>query len=267
METFKLIQPSAALTPFIKHYWILRINLNTPVTERIIPVGCIHLTFHREKQLYSLTEKQLQPKAFICGQSDFYSDIVSTGCLNMLVVVFQPHAPKVFFEMPVNKFYGMNISVDDLDDLALSDLQKQIMDTPDDTQCVRLIESFLFKRLFSIPEYNLRRVHATIQKIDLCPHPTITGLAQTACLSNKQFNRIFTEYIGTTPKEYIRIIRLQRALHVLETQPDINFSQLACECGYYDQSHLIKEFKAFSGYTPGEYITICAPHSDYFSER
>ena len=111
----------------------------------------------------------------------------------------------------------------------------------------------------------MKRIGATIQKINLHPQPTIHNLAQTACLSDKQFNRVFHEYVGTTPKEFIRIVRLQRALYTLQTQPDINFAQLAYECGYYDQSHLIKEFKAFSGYTPGEYLALCAPYSDYFS--
>ena len=47
----------------------------------------------------------------------------------------------------------------------------------------------------------------------------------------------------------------------------MSFSQLAYECGFYDQSHLINEFKVFSGYTPKEYLAACAPHSDYFSQE
>lgn len=265
METFSLIKPSAALAPFIKYYWILRIDTIAPVTERTIPVGCVHLTFHRGRQLYSPTTRQLQPHAFICGQSNTYADVTSTGDINMISVVFQPYASRLFFHTPVRETYGMNVSVEDLEDIVLADLEKQITDTPDDTRCIQLIENFLLKRLCILSEYNIKRIGATVQEINLHPQPTIRDLAQTACLGNKQFNRIFTEYVGTTPKEFIRIIRLQRALYTLQTQPDINFAQLAYECGFYDQSHLIKEFKSFSGYTPGEYLAICTPYSDYFS--
>ena len=159
----------------------------------------------------------------------------------------------------------MNVSIEDIGDIALADLAKRVAETPDDTQCIELIEHFLLQRFYSSAEYNIKRIGATIQEINQCPQPAIHRLAQTACLSDKQFNRVFHEYVGTTPKEFIRIVRLQRALYTLQTQPDINFAQLAYECGYYDQSHLIKEFKAFSGYTPGEYLALCAPYSDYFS--
>jgi AraC-like DNA-binding protein len=55
-------------------------------------------------------------------------------------------------------------------------------------------------------------------------------------------------------------------LFVLQFNPHIDLTQLAFECGFYDQSHLIKEFKTFSGYTPAEYLAVCNPYSDYFSQ-
>lgn len=97
METFSLIKPSAVLAPFIRYYWILRIDTITPVTERTIPVGCIHLTFHRGRQLYSPTTGLLQPHAFICGQSGTYADVTSTGNIDMISVIFQSYAPRLFF--------------------------------------------------------------------------------------------------------------------------------------------------------------------------
>lgn len=84
-------------------------------------------------------------------------------------------------------------------------------------------------------------------------------------MMRKQFNRIFSEYVGSNPKEFTRTIRFQRALHILEKQPPISLTALAYQCGYFDQSHLIKDFKALSGYTPTEYLVACPPHTDYFS--
>lgn len=101
--------------------------------------------------------------------------------------------------------------------------------------------------------------------MNLHPHIRTAQLADVACLSNKQFGRVFAEYVGATPKEFLRIVRIQRALYTLQCQPGISFAQLAYECGFFDQSHMIKEFKLFSGYTPAEYLAVCAPYSDYFS--
>ena len=90
---------------------------------------------------------------------------------------------------------------------------------------------------------------AVFHEINLQPQINIAHLSETACLSSKQFGRIFADYVGTTPKEFIRIVRMQRALSMLQQDATIPFVQVAYECGFSDQSHMIKEFKLFSGYT------------------
>ncbi|MDR0348489.1 MAG: helix-turn-helix domain-containing protein [Tannerella sp.] len=91
------------------------------------------------------------------------------------------------------------------------------------------------------------------------------NLCRTSCLSYRQFKRVFFEYAGINPKDFLRIIRFQKMLSIWQSQPQISFAHLAHDCGFYDQSHLINEFKIFAGYTPNEYIALCAPYSDYFS--
>ncbi|EYA70559.1 bacterial regulatory helix-turn-helix s, AraC family protein [Bacteroides fragilis str. S24L15] len=222
------------------------------------------MVFHRGRQLFSLTEGRLQPSSFISGQAFGYSDVESTGMLEMIVVVFQPFAAKAFLHMPVSEFRGMNVNTEETGDPLLVDLGRRIADMPDRVACIRLIEEFLLSRLYAFPEYNLKRVSTVLEAVNLHPHIRTAQLADVACLSNKQFGRVFAEYVGATPKEFLRIVRIQRALYTLQCQPGISFAQLAYECGFFDQSHMIKEFKFFSGYTPAEYLAVCAPYSDYF---
>ena len=110
-----------------------------------------------------------------------------------------------------------------------------------------------------------KRLSTVLDEINLHPQVNTLQLSDVACLSTKQFGRVFTDYIGTTPKDFLRIVRMQRALYVLQQNPGSPFAQVAYECGFSDQSHMIKEFKLFSGYTPAEYLSVCAPVSDYFS--
>ena len=217
------------------------------------------------RQLLSLTEGRLQPSSFISGQAFGYSDVESTGMLEMIVVVFQPFAAKAFLHMPVSEFRGMNVNTEETDDPQLVDLGRRVADMPDQAACIRLIEKFLLSRLYAFSEYNLKRVSTALEAVTLHPYIRTAQLADVACLSNKQFGRVFAEYVGATPKEFLRIVRMQRALYTLQCQPGISFAQLAYECGFFDQSHMIKEFKLFSGYTPAEYLAVCAPYSDYFS--
>lgn len=264
MERFQIIAPSAILAPYIKHYWILTTDATGQEPQRIIPTGNISLIFHRGELMQSLSAGTRQPRTFICGQSIGYTDLLPTGIVNMISVVFRPHGTGAFFTIPANELFRQQVSPEELKDTSLKELEDRLSGTFDDPTAIRLIEQHLLKRLIQPDEYNRKRIAAVIRSIDAGRTIDALSLAQTACLGYKQFKRTFAEQVGANPKEYLRIIRFQRALHLLQHLP-LSTAQLAYECGCYDQPHLIKEFKVFSGYTPGEYLRNCSPYSDYFS--
>jgi len=72
-------------------------------------------------------------------------------------------------------------------------------------------------------------------------------------LSARRFIELFRRYVGVTPKLYCRIRRFQRALGELHRIKQMDWSAVALECGYYDQSHFIRDFRQFSGLTPSAY--------------
>lgn len=231
---------------------------------RIVPTGFISLIFHRGNRIFSASGNTFQPKAFLCGHETVYTDLEYTGQIDMICVVFQPAGAKAFFNLPMSELNGLRVDIHDLGDQLLTDLQKSLEDAITNEHCVLLIEQFLLNRIKMLADYNLKRIDTAIRQINNQP-TELNALAESSCLSSRQFNRVFTEYVGTGPKEFQRIIRFQRALFTLQHQPETNLAQLAAACGYYDQPHLIKEFKTFSGYTPVEYMATCPPYSDYFS--
>ena len=215
--------------------------------------------------MFSETSNELQPQSFVGGLSTGFTELTSTGNVDMIVVVFQPFGARAFFNIPMSEFFNKCISIDDIGNNSLKELASQIEYIPDSLSSIKLIEEYFIQQLSSFDNYNHKRMTAAIQSINISPQIDITSLSGAACLSYKQFTRIFTEYIGARPKEFTRIIRFQRALYILQNNPKISLTQLAFECGYYDQPHLIKEFKTFSGCTPTEFIATCSPYSDYFS--
>ncbi len=265
METFNIIYPSPALAPYIRYYWLLKVDAISEISETSIPVGCINLIFHRGSRMFSETSNELQPQSFVGGLSTGFTELTSTGNVDMIVVVFQPFGARAFFNLPMSEFFNNCISVNDIGDIALKELEKQIQNNPDSLSSIDLIEKHFVKQLHSFDDYNYKRIVAAIEAVNNQPQIEITSLSDIACLSYKQFTRIFTEYVGAKPKEFTRIIRFQRALYILQTNPKISLTQLAFECGYYDQPHLIKEFRIFAGCTPTEFIAACNPYSDYFS--
>ncbi|MCC8155373.1 MAG: helix-turn-helix domain-containing protein [Tannerellaceae bacterium] len=128
-----------------------------------------------------------------------------------------------------------------------------------------LLETYFIKALAENRLFNIQRLIPSIDLLKKETETTLSSMAEISCLSPKQYKRIFQEYIGVNPKEFIRIQRFQRALYLLHTQSYHQLQHVAFDCGYYDLSHMNKEFKIFSGYTPGEYLNHCKPYSDYFS--
>lgn len=264
MEEFKIIQPTALLAPYVKNYWLLKTACDSPTLARTVPCGMMNLIFHRGNCLLSVRENEFQPRAFLSGHEKSFDDLEYSGQINMISVVFRPIGVRAFFNLPINKLNNLRVAASDLEDKELLMLERSLTNTENEQLCILLIEQFLLKRLTRLAEYNLKRMDASIRLIN-SGKTDIALLADTACLSSKQFQRIFSEYVGSNPKEFSRVIRFQKALHTLETKPQISLTTLAYECGYFDQSHMIKEFKLLSGYTPGEYIAACPPHSDYFN--
>ncbi|WP_298647989.1 helix-turn-helix domain-containing protein [uncultured Proteiniphilum sp.] len=264
MEDFKIIQPAPVLAPYVKHYWLLKTVGDSATLARTVPTGMMSLIFHRGNRLLSVHENEFHPRAFLSGQEKTFADLQYDGQINMVSVVFRPAGVRAFFSLPINKVAGLRLSAGDMEDKELLELENTLTSTEDDKRCLLLTEQFLLKRLTRLAEHNLKRIEATIRLIN-SGQADIARLASAACLSTKQFNRIFSELIGTNPKEFSRTIRFQRALHILENNPRISFTALAYECGYFDQSHMIKDFKTLSGYTPSEFLAVCPPHSDYFS--
>ena len=263
MDSFEIIQPSLDLSPYIKNYWFLKANAANQV-QGIIPTGNINLFFHRGTPLSQESDNSLLPHMFISGQSTTYSNLVQSGITDMICVTFHAFGARMFFKEPMHEFKEKSVALDLLDNTEILELGKRLQETFDNKACVQLIESLLKKRYLYDKQYNLKRITTAVNSFN-SGSVAINNLADISCLSYKQFKRIFAEYVGLNPKEFMRVIRFQRVLYTLQTNPTTNLTELAYTCEFYDQSHLIQEFKHFSGYTPGEYIAIYNPYSDYFS--
>lgn len=252
MAAFQVIQPTPLLKPYIRQYWFLRMDNAVQGCQRLVPFGCVALHIQRRENALS----------YLSGQSTVYNEIVYSGDINFISVVFQPIGATAFFNIPMNELNNRNIPTSELSDHDIVELEKRLTETTDNTACVRLIEQFLLKRIYNIEGLNYKRLNNIIQSI-VCGQTDITTLAQDACLGYKQFKRIFAEHIGANPKEFLRIARFQRTLYKLQAQPNTSLTQLAFECNYHDKSHLIRELKEFTGYTPTQLSSVCDPYSAY----
>jgi AraC-like DNA-binding protein len=148
----------------------------------------------------------------------------------------------------------------------VNELESKLLETKTFFNKIKLVEDFLFKRLEkNKKKYEFNRINHSVSLINKAKgNLDVNYLASEACLSRKQYERIFSEYIGTSPKQFLRTIRFQNTLVQKGKDKTASLTSLAYHCGYYDQSHMINEFKLFSGMTPTQYFSECEPFSDYF---
>jgi transcriptional regulator GlxA family with amidase domain len=92
--------------------------------------------------------------------------------------------------------------------------------------------------------YLLMRTHGKMK---------VSDVAQAVDLSQRRFGDVFTMEVGLTPKLFGRVQRFQRVLAVRQSTARVDWAQIAVECGYCDQAHLIRDFVEFSGVSPSEY--------------
>jgi AraC-like DNA-binding protein len=80
----------------------------------------------------------------------------------------------------------------------------------------------------------------------------IDDLVKKACLSNRQFERVFKERMGVSPKFYSRLVRFGKAWLMKETHPSLTWTEVAHSCNYFDQMHMIRDFNEFPNARPTE---------------
>ena len=266
-DEFKFYKPCKLLQPYVRYYWVFKSNqlLNTLT----FPIGCPQIIFHKRKPLYIPELNTTQNKLTISGQVNFSSHLYADENIEMVVVVFQPHAMSTFLNVPTSLFYNQEVSGYDIESKNLNELAARIFDCEDNNRCINHIEEWLLSQItdtLSDATYKTKRITAAIKQIYIAPATPITELSSIACLSKKQFERLFNSLVGINPKEYTRIVRFQKALEQMQHQSgEINQAQVAYASGYADQSHFIREFKKFSGYTPTSLLKVSNPYSDLFT--
>ena len=84
----------------------------------------------------------------------------------------------------------------------------------------------------------------------------VESVAKRLGVTARHLRRAFTESVGIGPKEFARTVRLQRAVRMAASSKD--WVRIAADAGYYDQSHLIADFRELVGLTPGAFLHATA---------
>lgn len=250
---YKTYKPNSYLSSLVKFYWQFELNsdLQTVYTERVIPSGELQLIFHYRtpfKEISKHSQSLIQPQCLICGQQTEYKDVMTApGSVGMLAVVFYPCAFRAFFPNPVNEFTNQSIALDNILPVEIKALQERIIEANGVYARILLIENFLLRRL-SIPnDFSLAQEAVNIIAGEN-GQIAVNEVASKLDISKRQLERTFLRNVGISPKKFGRIVRLNTSIKHFERATSL--TTLTYEAGYFDPSHLIRDFREFTGLSP-----------------
>lgn len=262
MDNIACYKPCELLQPYVRYHWIF--NSRKRFCTLTYPIGCPQIIFHKRTPLFIPELNDRQSRFTISGQVNFPAHVRQDEEVEMIVTVFHPYAIGAFIETPPSSFYNLEISGYDLGIKGLNELASRIFDCENNIHCIQMIEHWLLSKIADVSRLNIGRMEMAVRRLMQKPATPITELSSLSCLGKKQFERVFHHFIGMNPKEYARIVRFQKSLWSLQNKQN-NYADIAYANGYADQSHFIREFKAYSGYTPSQILEHGAPYSDLFT--
>lgn len=252
---FMQIPPSPHLAHIIKHYLILENNCSKQLNYRLFSDGNPGMVFYFKAPLIEY-EYAMHPRSFVYGQLTQYKDLISTGELDILVVVFQPYALYALSGIASVELNDSLIKLNELFKSDAEDLEDRVLNETDLKNKIEHIENFVFKKLADVlyPDKTLTRALKLIDNHK--GNISVSHLLNVLPITEKQLERRFNQYIGINPKRFTAIVKLQYFLKNLQSHsPDTKIADAAYQSGYYDQAHLNNYFKKSIGITPSAYKT------------
>jgi AraC-like DNA-binding protein len=263
MMTIRRTLPSPAFREYVRHFELRELMVEGRVGVRPIPARSAQLlVFHLADQAGSQifdhrSGKTLRtPPAGVMGPQTFRAvDALWKGNFRDFVVSFQPSGFYRLFSLPMTELTDRVCEASELMGREVCWLHERLHQSASLNEMARLTESFFLKRLSAVRPFHAVQV-ASAGNLDRHGQVQLDDLVQKAGLSQRQFERKFIEQVGMRPKLYCRVSRLNNAIRLKEQRPDQPWTDITYQAGYFDQTHLIKDFKLLAGATPSEFFRL-----------
>lgn len=241
------IQPEGRLREFVSHFWVSEFDApgNEVFTWLSTADSCSKIVFFYANG--DLSSSAIQ------GHTQTHGRYPNTGSFGIFGITLFSHAIPHLFGMPAPEISNLMPDLETWLGNKGKELNEKMAAAAGTPQRVKIITAFLEAQLArhytneAVITRAIRLIRAQKTGVDL------DTLAAQCYLSSKQFERRFKEWSGFMPKLYARIIRFETAMGSYNGLRPL--TGIAHECGYYDQSHFIRDFREFAGLPPARYFS------------
>jgi AraC-like DNA-binding protein len=217
----------------------------------VFPDGCIELIVHLGDpfERWSGGRAEPQPRCMLVGQLTKVLELRPAARIATMGIRFRPGGAAAFFHLPLHEVTDRSVPLASLWGAAGRRFEQAVCDSTDDRVRRRRAESALVARLDVRAETQHVVAAAVAEVLRRGGQLRVSALAQAAGWSPRRLERRFKDAVGLSPKALARIVRFQSVFSRLAPAPP-EWAALALDCGYYDQSHLVREFQALAGDAP-----------------
>lgn len=249
--------PRPALARHIECVWTLRSESKAAgepaAPTRVFPDGCIELIVHARECFHWIDptgQVAMQPRSFVVGQLSRPLWIVSPRDALTVGVRFRPGGALSFFAPPLASFADRVVPLQTLWGAHAKVLESALVSAPAGEDMLATLESALV-RLDGFGPGVSQGVERALERL-LAEKGVvrIADLARAAAWSPRQLERRFLAEVGCSPKQLARVVRFQYLLSCLPTARPGDWAGLAWDCGFADQSHLVREVRRLTEATP-----------------
>lgn len=251
-------QPHIALRPFVRFYWLLEPDFAGQQTHRLLPgSGCDLIVQNGPPATYKIGASAWEirrPTGFVEGHFKEHILLRFLGPCRLAGIRFTLTGLYQFARTPLKEFTQQFVDLTGVFGKIGRELIQRVAELPSARALPGIFNDFLLGQLHHKIETDKRLEYAVqilFAKNGIAP---IHRLAREVCLSERQLERAFDRHVGINPERFAKTLRLNRFIRLARQPIRPALGQLAHECGFADQSHLIRVFKQHSGLTPREYF-------------
>jgi AraC-like DNA-binding protein len=256
---YELMMPPEDLAGYIRFYW----NVNSLPNNgdhyifRTMASGSPVVFFHYRGNVQEAPfnrDPGQSYKTAIYGSTEDNNRFRLSKDFGIFGVCLYPFAVPVLFKLPSSEIANQVLSLQELMGPEANELEEKVLLCNSNAARAEQVSDFLRAKLMAAKDAANEFSRAVTAVIHSRGNVRIPALADDYCLSRRTFERRFRESSGLSPKSYANVIRFQSAFDEL-TAGKSTLTEVAYQCGYYDQSHFTNDFKRFSGFNPKSFTT------------
>jgi methylphosphotriester-DNA--protein-cysteine methyltransferase len=227
-------------------FWIAEGYAVTHPQERLLPTGAMDLVIG--------LDEDHRTGSGISGARSEFGILDTSGPFSAIGAHFKPGGGFPFCSPPAGELQNLGVPLDAVWGRYASTVREQLLEAKTSEARFRILERALLER--SAGRLGRHPAVRFALKAFEAPDasPSIAGVTHQIGLSARRFAEVFRHEVGLTPKLFCRIRRFQSVLASLDTLSEINWTDIAVSCGYFDQAHFNHDFRQFCGVNPSTYL-------------